>query len=43
MLLGAECGARMTVEASGADASAALAAIEALFESGFGSLEAAGH
>jgi phosphotransferase system HPr-like phosphotransfer protein len=33
----------MTVEASGADASAALAAIEALFESGFGSLEAAGH
>jgi phosphotransferase system HPr (HPr) family protein len=43
MLLGAECGAKMTVEASGADASAALAAIEALFESGFGSLEAAGH
>jgi len=43
MLLGAECGARLTVEASGADALAALAAIAALFETGFVVLEAGGH
>lgn len=43
MLLGAECGARLTVEASGSDATAALAAIGVLFETGFGTLGSAGH
>jgi len=43
MLLGAECGAVLTVEASGADAAAAVAGIASLFDSGFGSPDSAGH
>ncbi|MFM7164593.1 MAG: HPr family phosphocarrier protein [Planctomycetaceae bacterium] len=43
MLLGAECGAVLTVEASGADAAAAAAGIVSLFESGFGVPDTAAH
>jgi len=43
MRLGAECGAVLTVEASGAEAAAAVAGIASLFDSGFGSPDSAGH
>jgi phosphotransferase system HPr (HPr) family protein len=43
MLLGAECGAVLTVEASGADAAAAATGIVSLFESGFGVPDTAAH
>jgi len=43
MLLGAECGAVLTVEASGADAAAAAAGIVSLFESCFGVSDTAAH
>jgi phosphotransferase system HPr (HPr) family protein len=42
MLLGAECGAVLSVEATGADAVAAVGALVALFESGFGAADS-GH